>query len=148
VARLGLPSLDRISALPGDVIAALRMIPQIVENTRVIEAHTAALGEVAAALQRVASHTGELPALREEMTKVAAQTRVLEPMDRRMAVIEEAMPTLVEVQRHLANLPETMERLLTALDELNRSVDVLQAAVEPMGRLASRVPGQRKDQGH
>jgi hypothetical protein len=54
------------------------------------------------------------------------------------------MPVLVEVQRHLAQLPETMGTLLTALDELNRSVDTLQAVVEPMGRLANRVPGGKK----
>jgi hypothetical protein len=31
---LGLPSLDRIAALPADVLGALRVIPEIVENTR------------------------------------------------------------------------------------------------------------------
>lgn len=136
MSRLGLPSLERISALPADVIGALRMIPEIVENTREVAVHTAVLSEV------------------------AEQTRVLGPMDERMAAIEEAMPTLVEVQRHLAELPETvqrldkgieslsevMERVLTALDALNRSIDELQGAVGPMGRLASRVPGQRKNQ--
>ena len=38
---LGLPSLDRISALPADVLAALRTIPEIVENTRAMKEHTA-----------------------------------------------------------------------------------------------------------
>lgn len=134
MAPFGLPSLERISALPADVIAALRMIPEIVENTREVAAHTAVLSEV------------------------AEQTRVLGPMDERMAAIEAAMPTLEEVQRHLAQLPETVQRLdhgieglsevvervLTALDALNRSIDELQGAVGPMGRLASRMPGQRK----
>jgi hypothetical protein len=31
-----------------------------------------------------------------------------------------------------------------AVDGLDATVETLQAAVEPMGRLASRVPGQRK----
>jgi hypothetical protein len=79
-------------------------------------------------------------------------------MDARMAEIEAAMPVLVDVQRHLAQLPETMDRLddalvrlsglmeqiLAALGTLNGSVEQLQSAVEPMGRLANRVPGQRK----
>jgi hypothetical protein len=101
VARLGLPSLERISAIPADVIGALRMIPEIVENTREVAAHTAVLSEV------------------------AEQTRVLSPMDERMAAIEQAMPTLVEVQRHLAQLPETVQRLdkgIEGLSEMMASV--------------------------
>ena len=37
-----------------------------------------------------------------------------------------------------------MERILTALDGLSASVETLQGAVGPMGRLASSVPGQKK----
>lgn len=158
MARIGLPSLDRIAALPADVIAALRMIPEIAEHTRAMEEHTASLTEVARALRDVSADTDALPGLREEMGKVAG---LIDAMDSRMATIEEAMPVLVEVQRHLAQLPDTMgrldegierlsglmERILTALDGLNGSVDTLQSAVEPMARLASRVPGQKKGQG-
>ncbi|HEX6666254.1 MAG TPA: hypothetical protein VF081_06635 [Solirubrobacterales bacterium] len=135
MSSFGLPSLARVSALPADVIGALRQIPEIAENTRAMKDHTAALA------------------------RVAEQTEVLGQMDARMAAIEEAMPVLVEVQRHLAQLPETMgsldegierlsglmERILTALDGLNGSVETLQSAVEPMARLASRVPGQKKN---
>ena len=45
----------------------------------------------------------------------------------------------------IERLSGLMERILTALEGLNASVDTLQGAVEPMGRLASRMPGQRKD---
>jgi chromosome segregation ATPase len=131
---LGLPSLERVTGLPADVLAGLRMLPEIAENTRAMKRHTAVLEEVATA------------------------TNVLEGMDARMASIEAAMPVLVEVQRHLAALPETvdrldesldrlsslMERLMTTLDGLGESVETLQGAVEPMSRLASRVPGQKK----
>jgi uncharacterized phage infection (PIP) family protein YhgE len=134
MSSFGLPSLARVSALPSDVIGALRQIPEIAEHTRAIKSHTAAL------------------------TRVAEQTDVLTQMDARMAAIEEAMPVLVEVQRHLAQLPETMgslddgierlsalmERIMTTLDGLNASVESRQGAVEPMGRLASRMPGQKK----
>jgi phage-related minor tail protein len=139
--RLSLPSLDRLSALPSDVLGALRMLPEIAENTRKMATYTAALPEVAEALRQV-----------------SADTQTLVAMDRRLASIEEAMPVLVEVQRHLAQLPETMgslddgierltvlmEKIVTALGELESSVETLRGAVEPMSRLANRVPGQRK----
>lgn len=158
MARLPLPSLDRISGLPADVIGALRMVPEIVENTRAMERHTSVLVDVATVLRRVAEDTKALAPLRDDMASVAEATSVLEAMDNRMAAIQEAMPVLVEVQRHLTQLPETMghldeglmrlsglvERILIALEELNDSVDTLQVAVEPMGRLASRMPGRRK----
>src|SRR6478672_5673230 len=102
MARLPIPSLERLTGLPSDVVDALRTIPDILEATRQSAAHTAQLNEV------------------------AEQTSVLKDMDGRMAAIEEAMPVLVEVQRHLARLPETMEALLKALDRLNENVDRLQ----------------------
>ena len=37
-----------------------------------------------------------------------------------------------------------MERILTAVAGLNESVETLQGAVGPMGKLASRMPGQKK----
>ena len=159
---LGLPSLDRISALPADVLASLRTIPEIVENTRAMTEHTAQLDRVADALDRVAADTAALPGLREEMAEVSGTVGAL---DARLAAVEAAMPVLVEVQSHLAALPETMgrlekgiegldggieqlsglmERILTAVAGLNDSVETLQGAVGPMGRLASRMPGQKK----
>jgi hypothetical protein len=160
---LGLPSLDKISALPADVLGALRLIPEIVENTRAMKEHTASLGRVADALDRVAGDTAALPGLREEMAQVGT---TIEALDGRLAAVEAAMPVLVEVQSHLAALPETMgrlekgiegldggidqlselmERILTAVAGLNGSVETLQGAVGPMGRLVSRMPGQKKD---
>jgi prophage DNA circulation protein len=144
------------------------MIPEIVENTRRMARHTEVLEDVAAALRDVTSHTKSIPPMDWEVSEisgkltvletVAAELSVLQTMDARMAEIEAAMPVLVDVQRHLAQLPETMDRLddalvrlsglmeqiLAALGTLNGSVEQLQSAVEPMGRLANRVPGQRK----
>ena len=97
---LGLPSLDKISALPADVLASLRTIPEIVENTRAMKEHTAQLSRVADALDRVAADIDQLSGL--------------------------------------------MERILTAVAGLNKSVETLQGAVGPMGKLASRIPGQKK----
>jgi gamma-glutamyl phosphate reductase len=137
VSPLGLPSIDRLSSLPADLHKALGTVPEIAKNT-------ALLRNIARLLEQVAGDTDALLGIRKDMAQVAKATGVLGAMDDRMAAIEEAMPVLVEVQRHLAELPETVGQLLTALDELNRSVDTLQGAVEPMGRLANRVPGRKK----
>lgn len=151
VSRLGLPSFDRLSALPAELNEALLLIPQIARNT-------AALPKIARALKQVTGDTDALPDIREDMARVVETTTVLGAMDDRMAAIEEAMPVLVAVQRHLDKLPETMEllddglgrlsglmeQLLAALGALNQSIDTLQGAMEPMSRLASRVPGQKK----
>jgi uncharacterized phage infection (PIP) family protein YhgE len=94
------------------------------------------------------------------MALVAEATSVLGAMDGRIATIEEAMPVLVEVQRHLNQLPDTMggldekisrlsalmEQMLTALDGLAANVEALRSGMGPLNRLASRVPGQRKDE--
>jgi len=115
-----LPNLGSVTGIPADAIAALRRLPEIADNTRAMKEHTAALERVAEALDRVAGDTG-----------------VLRGMDERMAKIEAAMPLLAEVQRDLAQLPEIIEGL-------RASADTLHQAVKPLGRLAGRVPGQRK----
>jgi hypothetical protein len=61
-----------------------------------------------------------------------------------MAKVNQLPEVLERLDRGIEGLTELMERILTALDGLNASVDTLQGAVEPMGRLASRVPGQKK----
>ncbi len=137
LSSLGLLSFDRLLTLPAGVHRAVGLIPEIARST-------ALLRDVVRALEQVAGDTDALVGIRDDMARVAEATSVLGTMDGRMAAIEEAMPVLVEVQRHLAQLPETMAVLLTALDELNQSVDTLQGAVEPMGRLANRVPGGKK----
>jgi phage-related minor tail protein len=155
--NLSLPSLDRVTGLPSDVIVGLRLLPDIAANTRVMARHTEALDEVAKALNRVADDAAALPVLRAEMGRVGEATAVLEGMDGRMAAIEAAMPVLVEVQQHLAVMPEKvgrvdegldklnemLERLLGTLDALNEGIRILDHAVEPVGRLARRVPGRR-----
>jgi methyl-accepting chemotaxis protein len=124
---LGLPSLDKISALPSDVLASLRTIPEIVENTRAMKEHTAQLSRVADALDRVAADTSSLPALRDDLV-----------------VLNELPETLERLDKGIEQLSGLMERILTAVAGLNESVETLQGAVGPMGRLASRMPGQKK----
>lgn len=132
---LGLPSLDKISALPADVLGALRMIPEIVENTQAMKEHTAQLTRVADALDRVAADTSALPPLRADLVVLNHLPETLERLDKGIEGLDAGIDQLSEL----------MERILTAVAGLNASVETLQGAVGPMGRLASRVPGQKKN---
>jgi len=102
----------------------------------------------------MAEDTKAIPDLRRDIERVADATAGLEQIDARMANIERAMPVLVEVQQHLARLPETIEgldvrvaelsvllqKMLDSMNELTVSVDAMQGAVGPLGRLAERLP--------
>lgn len=124
-----------IETIPAEVLKALRTLPLIAER-----------------LDEVARHTSVLPEVR---SGIAALGEQLDTMDGRMATIEDAMPVLVEVQGHLDKLPETMQaldtgisgltdllnRLTTSLGTLDQNVASLQESMEPLGRLADRLPG-------
>jgi len=127
---------DRAVSLPLDLLGALRELPAIARATQRMSEHTEVLGEVAAA-------TRVLPELRREMTRVAEATELIAVMDTRMATIADAMPVLVEVQGHLAKLPETIDQLDARITELSVLLGGLQDSLEPLGRIARRLPGQR-----
>lgn len=120
-----------IVSVPGELVAALRTLPEVL----------AALRRVGDDTRRMADNTAELPEVRVQLQQVADMTGVLPRMDQRMATIEEAMPVLVEVQQHLAQLPETIEGLNTGIAELVTLMERLQQSLQPLGRLADRVPG-------
>lgn len=150
--------LDRILGLPADLAALLAHLPAIARNTEAIEEHTAPLDEVARSLRRVAEDTDVLPAVRDALLLVVETTANLNSMDERLASIEETMPVLVDVQKQLGELPPTMKRLdqgierlcdlmertVESIDGLGGQIETLQGSLEPVGRLASRVPGQSK----
>jgi hypothetical protein len=129
--------LGRVVSLPLDLLGALRELPEISRATQRMAEHTEVLEEVAAA-------TGTLPELAREMTRVAEATELIAVMDGRMATIADAMPVLVEVQRHLAQMPELIERLDARITELSLLLGGLQESLEPLGRIARRLPGQRE----
>jgi hypothetical protein len=97
-----------------------------------------------------------LPAIARNTEAMAEATQAIAVIDERMSNIEAAMPVLVEVQQHLARLPETIEgldvrvaelsvllqKMLDSMNELAVSVDAMQEAVGPLGRLARRLPRQ------
>ena len=127
-----------IVAAPGELAASLRTLPELLE----------ALQRVGDDTRRMADSTAELPDVRAQLERVAQMTSVLPQMDERMSTIEEAMPVLVDVQQHLARLPETIEGLNAGIAELVGLMDGLQASLghlheslEPLGRLADRIPG-------
>ena len=128
--------LGSVVRVPADVLAALRMLPSIARDTNRMAEHTEVLADVALATQT-------LPELREQMEAVAEATAAIGTMDEKMATIAEAMPVLVEVQRHLARMPETLEHLDARISELSVLLQGLQESLEPVGRLARRMPGQR-----
>jgi predicted nucleic acid-binding Zn-ribbon protein len=120
-----------IENLPGEALRALRTLPFIADR-----------------LEAVAEHTGVLPQVGEDVQDIRAK----------MATIEDAMPTLVEVQQHLAELPATMQsldnvlgsltellgRLVTSVEQLDGNVGSLQESMEPVGRLADKLPGRSR----
>jgi hypothetical protein len=144
---LQMTPIDRLLGLPADLLTGLQQLPSMARN----------LDTMTSILAKVAADTRALPGLHKDMRKVGDATAILGPMDERMANIEKTMPILVEVQRHLAQLPETiealddriarlsevLEKMLETMNHLDTSVVDLQGAVEPVGRLASRLPGQR-----
>lgn len=142
--------IDRLLRIPGDLAAALAVVPAIAEQT-------ASLYEMTRTLRRISDDTSALPPLRENMERVAEATSILSEVDAKLATISDAMPVLVEVQRHLDRLPETMagldagigrltlliEEMLPSMDALGGNVETLREELGPVSRLASRVPGQR-----
>lgn len=136
MARLPFP-LNRLPGLPTDLLGALGVLPGMARDTASMAESTAVLGDVAEA-------TRALPQLHADMARVAEATECITQIDARMATIESAMPVLVEVQQHLSTLPETMDRLDRRLAELAGQLEALQRGLEPIGRVAQRVPGQRR----
>ena len=123
--------LARLVSAPSDLLKIVGLLRTIGDNTA-----------------EMAESTRVLAQLRDDMSKVADTTSVLGPMDARMAAIESAMPVLVDVQKSLARLPDTAERLdqgvarLTELlDRLFVTIAELHASIEPLARLAQRLPG-------
>jgi hypothetical protein len=123
--------LARLISAPNELLSVVGLLRKIGDNTR-----------------EMAESTRVLEQLRSDMSRVAETTAVLGPMDERMAAIEAAMPVLVEVQKSLARLPDTAERLdaglaqlMTMLDRLFVTIEDLHRSIEPLARVAQRLPG-------
>jgi uncharacterized protein YoxC len=147
--------LDEVAASTSEMAAMRAGINSLGEDTGVlrdvsknvaeINGKLDALAGIGDCVQSVAGHTAALPEM----------TAKIDSIERRMMTIEEAMPALAEVQGSLAKLPETMDRLGTGLDKmaglmdqlllslnaLDGNVGALRDSMEPIGRIADRLPG-------
>lgn len=144
-----------LTSIPADVVGLVQRLPQVLRRLDEIAEATRALPEMLDAIERLGLDTRALPALSRDMARIAEATDALPQMQARMDSIERAMPVLVEVQQHLARMPDTIEtlgagltghgqlldRLLVSLDHLDENVAALRAAVQPLGRIAERLPG-------
>lgn len=148
-----LPALvERVEQIAKDT-AVLTGLKEAVES---ITGQAGSLTAVQETTARIGEDTSALPRVGERIDHLAGAVEVLATMDERMATIEAAMPVLVEVQQHLARLPDTIETLggdlnklsellahmLSSLDRLDASVALLHSSVEPLGRIANRLPGR------
>lgn len=127
------------------LLEALKVLPEIADNTAAM-----------------AKATRSLPKIERRLAEIAEAASVLPQMDARMENIEAAMPVLVEVQTSLRNLPENMagldsglgrlealiDQLLVTLNDLGEGIGGLRLAVDPLqadlagvARLVRRLPG-------
>ncbi len=165
-------TLFGIDSLPSDLIRLLRSLPLVADRLDAIAASTSEVPRMRAGIDALGGDTRriagvqealerlarEMGGLKEELGRVVEATDVLPTMDGRMAAIEASMPVLVEVQQHLSKLPETietlgegidrlaglMDRLLASIETLDGNVGSLRSSLEPIGRIADRVPGNRR----
>jgi DNA repair ATPase RecN len=141
VALARVKPFDLVS-MPSEVVNALRVLPVMAERLDEVAKHTADLAPVLESIEGVRHDTSVLHGVNDSTST----------MDERMQTIEDAMPALVEVQQRLTDLPETidrlatlMERLLASMDRLDDQIGTLHTSIEPVGRLADRMPGRSRD---
>ncbi len=132
------------------------VLEEVRTGVEAIERDLATLSAIGEQTATIRTDTAALPALGEQMGRVAQAVQALPTINDRMASIEAAMPVLVAVQQHLerlpeaietlgrdlAKLPELLDRMLGSLDHLDTTVASLQTSVEPLGRIANRMPGR------
>ena len=161
-----------LETLPAETLKLLRTVPLIAERLREVASHTSVLAALNQQVRGIGDAVEPLERIDETVGRIARDTGALPQvcdgigelgegmtaMDRRMATIEDAMPVLVEVQQHLAKLPETMQsldsgiggltelltRLVASIETLDANVAALQESIEPVGRLADKLPGSSR----
>lgn len=140
-------SLPGIRDELGHVLERLR-VPEVLKtlgrmDRRLVgvERHTNTLPSIESHLATVEVSTATLPGVLEEMHRMSA---AVEEMRDATVKIAELVPVLVELQASLVDLPETLSALHTELHSLQGTVTGLTEAVEPVGRVAARVPRRRR----
>ncbi len=140
--------LDSVLEAPAELLDALRRIPEMAGHTGEMAKRMAGLER---GMKSIGKQTTALPDLNVEMAAVRKQVEI---MDGRMEIMTEAitiampaiskLPEMIEgLDEQLAAMVKNMERLLDSLDQFDESIATLQASIEPIGRIAGRMPGGR-----
>jgi prefoldin subunit 5 len=146
--RLGLGALTALpAAIPGvrglgEIVEALRVLPELNRRLAAIEQNTRQLPEIEAQIEDVARGTAVL----REMVKHTEQIAETMPV---LVELQASIPTIVPV---LSSLNDLIEPLHASVLELQRSTrtladvsEPLQGAAERFGRMADRLPRRRNE---
>src|SRR3954454_24407734 len=132
-----------LASVPADVMNALRVLPILAERLELIASHTENLPHVAEHTSHLADIEHSIDSVSEDTATLRELSGQIAAMDRRMAAIEGAMPVLVEVQQHLGQLPEAIATLQSGIDRLCGLMESLEHSLQPVARVAGRLPGGR-----
>jgi NifB/MoaA-like Fe-S oxidoreductase len=120
-----------------EVLNGLRVLPEILERLEQIAETTKSLPELNETLKQVSEHTAGLPEVREQVRYV---TEATVSMERHTASIKETIPSLAALEQSLPAFATGLDELTQLLTEFERTLSRLLVAVEPLGRLAGRLP--------
>ena len=120
-----------------ELVEALRVLPQMAEDVRLMRE----------GVERLSRDASVLPEVRDATSR-------LDVVEERMAQIAETMPEVEQLRDMLAPLPRIMDELLPALTQLHETTSGLEVtvaalgeALEPIGRVADRIPGGSRRAG-
>ena len=135
--KLGLgPRAALPAAIPG-----LRGLGEIVDALRV-------LPELNARLAAIEKNTRRLPEIEAQIEQVALGTAVLPDMVKHTEEIAGTMPVLVELQASIPTIVPVLSRLTDLMEPLHASVQELEESTRTLARVAERfgrmVPGRRE----
>jgi hypothetical protein len=113
-----------VGPLLAELIEALRVLPAMADDVR----------RMREAVERMTEDTSVLPGVLEA-------TGRLDAIEDRMGEIAGTMPEVEELKELLEPLPATMAELITVLEGLHATTSGLGTAMEPIARVADRIPG-------
>lgn len=143
-------SLQRLADLQ-DELAALGKMDLQLERLADLQDELATLGRLEGALAQIALFGTPLDQLTGPVEDLAKAARTLPEL----SVAAQSLPELVDQVRQvemivahmderLDNLMPTLERIAAFGESVEDDIDELSEALEPVGRLASRLPGGRR----
>jgi hypothetical protein len=107
-----------------ELVDALKVLPAMAEDVRRMREAVERMTEDTAVLPGVLEATGRLDAIEDRMREIAG-----------------TMPEVEELKDLLEPLPATMAELIVVLEGLHATTSGLGVAMEPIARVADRIPG-------